>query len=70
MKTANAKAINRAIESYPEFDTERKARRFASGYIDPVWILCGPGKYRGHFLVADQKHTARLKKTGFKAIEV
>ena len=64
------RAIERAIESYPEFNTERKARRFASGYIDPVWILRGPGKYRDHFLVADQKHTARLKNTGFSAIEV
>ena len=72
MKTKKAitRTIERAVESYPEFNTERKARSFASGYVDPVWILQGPGRYRGHFLVADEKHATRLKKTGFKTIEV
>ncbi len=65
-----AKAIERAIQSYPEFDTERKARSFARGYVDRVWILRGPARFRNHFLVADEKHAARLKETGFKAIEV
>ena len=70
MKMTNEKKIERAIESYPDFTTERTARSFARGYVDPVWILQGPGKYRDHFLVADLKRTMRLKKTGFKAIEV
>lgn len=65
-----AKAIERAIQSYPEFDTERKARSFARGYVDRVWILRGPGRFRNHFLVADRNHAARLQETGFKAIEV
>ena len=65
-----AEAIERAVQSYPEFDTERKARSFARGYVDRVWILKGPGRFRNHFLVADEKHTVRLKKAGFKAIEV
>lgn len=65
-----AKAIERAIQRYPEFDTERKARSFARGYVDRVWIMRGPGKFRNHFLVADGNRAARLRKTGFKAIEV
>lgn len=70
MKTASEKKIERAIESYPDFTTERTARSFARGYIDPVWILQGPGKYRDHFLVANREHARRLTKTGFRAIEV
>jgi hypothetical protein len=65
-----AKATERAIQSYPEFDTERKARSFARGYIDRVWILRGPGRFRNHFLVAGGNRAARLRKNGFKAIEV
>ena len=72
MKTANKKtrAIERAIESYPDFDTQRKARSFARGYVDRIWILKGPGKYRNHFLVAGENYIARLKKIGFRAVEV
>ena len=69
-KSKATKAIERAIQSYPEFNTERKARSFASGYVDKVWILRAPGKYRGHFLVADSSHAARLKGHGFQAIEL
>lgn len=68
--TKKEKAIERAIANYPEFNTERKARSFASGYVDAVWILRGPGKYRDHFLVANRAHTKRLVTNGFQAIEV
>ncbi len=68
-KEVTARMVKNAIERFPDFNTERKARSFASGYIDRVWILKGPGRYRSHFLVADLKSAVRLKKNGFQAIE-
>ncbi len=64
------KAIERAIESYPDFNTQRKARSFARGYVDRIWILRGPAKYRSHFLVVGENYAIRLKKIGFRPVEV